>query len=206
VTSLRAGAPLLATVIGLAWATGAFAQEATTEPTTTDQTTTTTTETATEPEPDPWAETEKTRYLKERALRFKRVARTLSRLTRHSRPTVSRTKDDFDTLLRYRLWLRDAWRTRAERARDRAHNPPHRDEWLCIHRWEGAWTDPGSPYYGGLQMDIAFQRTYGPRLLRREGTANRWAPYEQMWIAERAVKAGRGFYPWPLAARRCGLI
>jgi hypothetical protein len=27
-----------------------------------------------------------------------------------------------------------------------------------------------------------------------------------MWIAERALRAGRGFYPWPLAARRCGLI
>ena len=200
--SLRAGAPVLATAIGLICTTGAFAQEDTTEPTTTDETTTSETTTA----PDPWAETPRTRDLRRRALWLKLVARKLSKLTQHPRPTVSRTRAEFDSLLRYRLWLRDAWRIRAERARYRAHHPPHRSEWLCIHRFEGSWTDPNSPYYGGLQMDISFQRTYGAALRRRKGTANRWEPYEQMWIAERAVKAGRGFYPWPLTARSCGLI
>jgi hypothetical protein len=73
----------------------------------------------------------------------------------------------------YRLWLRDRWRARAERARRRAHRPPHRQAWRCIHRHEGSWRDPGAPYYGGLQMDLAFQRAYGRRLLRRKGTANR---------------------------------
>ncbi len=210
--SLRAGVLVLATVIGLIWAAGAFAQEGTTEPTTTETTTTDTTETETttestaEPAPDPWAETARTRDLKRRALWSKFVARKLSRLTRHPRPTVSRTRRDFDSLLRYRLWLRKAWRIRADRARYRAHHPPHLSAWQCIHRWEGSWTDPNYPYYGGLQMDIAFQRAYGPGLLRRKGTANHWAPYEQMWVAERALKAGRGFYPWPLTARRCGLI
>ena len=204
--SSRAGVPVLATVIGLAWATGAFAQEGTAEPTTTAETTTTTTETPAAAAPHPWAETPKTRSLKERALWLKLVARKLSKLTRHPRPTVSRTRDDFDSLLRYRLWRRDTWRIRADRARYRAHHPPHLSEWRCIHRLEGSWTDPNSPYYGGLQMDIAFQRTYGPGLLRRKGTANHWEPYEQMWVAERAVKAGRGFRPWPLAARMCGLL
>jgi hypothetical protein len=55
-------------------------------------------------------------------------------------------------------------------------------------------------------MDLAFQSAYGPRLLRHKGTANHWTPYEQMWVAERALRDGRGFYPWPLTARRCGLI
>jgi len=197
---------VLATVIGITWAPGAFAQEGTTEPTTTDETTTTTTETTAESAPDPWAETATTRDLERRALWLKLVARNLSKLTQHPRPTVSRTRDDFDSLLRYRRWLRDAWRIRAERARYRAHHPPHLSEWQCIHRFEGSWTDPNSPYYGGLQMDISFQLTYGPGLLRRKGTANHWAPHEQMWIAERALKAGRGFYPWPLTAGRCGLI
>jgi hypothetical protein len=205
VKSLRAGVLVLATVIGLTWATGAFAQEGTTEPTTTDETTTST-ETTAAPAPDPWAETPRTRYLEQRALWLKLVARKLSKLTQHPRPTVSRTRADFDSLLRYRLWLRDAWRIRAERARYRAHHPPHLSEWRCSHRFEGPWTDPNSPYYGGLQMDIAFQSAYGPSLLRRKGTANHWEPYEQMWVAERALKAGRGFYPWPLTARRCGLI
>ena len=219
-TSLRAGVLVLATVIGLIWAQGAFPQEGTTEPTTTETTstetettttdTTETTTTETEPTadaaPDPWAETPRTRHLRERALWFRLVTRKLSKLTRHSRPEVGRTKADFDSLLRYRLWLRDAWRIRAYRARHRAHHPPHLAEWRCIHRGEGSWTDPNSPYYGGLQMDISFQLTYGPELLRHKGTADHWAPYEQMWVAERALDAGRGFYPWPSTARRCGLI
>ena len=201
--SLRAGGLTLATVIGLIWASGAFAQEGTTEPTTTE---TAVTESTAEPAPGPWAETPRTRDLMRRAIRLKLVARKLSKLTQHPRPTVSRTRGDFDSLLRYRLWRRDAWRIRAERARFRAHHPPHLAEWRCIHRWEGSWTDPNSPYYGGLQMDLTFQRVYGTGLLRHKGTANHWAPYEQMWVAERALKAGRGFHPWPLTARRCGLI
>ena len=32
------------------------------------------------------------------------------------------------------------------------------------------------------------------------------AAVEQMWVAERAYRSGRGFYPWPNTARSCGLI
>jgi hypothetical protein len=197
---------MLATVIALLWAPAAFAQETTADPTTTEQTTTTDPPPTTESAPSPWAETARTRYLQRRALRFKLIARRLSHLTQRERPYVGRTRSEFQSLLGFRLWLRSAWRLQAERARYRAHHPPHLDEWICIHRWEGSWTDPNSPYYGGLQMDLSFQRAYGPGLLRRKGTANHWAPYEQMWVAERAYRAGRGFYPWPLTARRCGLI
>lgn len=84
--------------------------------------------------------------------------------------------------------------------------PPHKREWLCIHRYEGSWTDDGSPYYGGLQMDMEFMQTYGADLLRAKGTANNWTPDEQMWVAENAHRSGRGFYPWPNTARTCGLI
>jgi len=111
-----------------------------------------------------------------------------------------------NTSLGHRAWLRDLWRARAGRARRQARRPPHRRAWRCIHRHEGSWRDPGAPYYGGLQMDLAFQRAYGRRLLRRKGTANRWTPLEQMWVAEKALRAGRGFHPWPTAARLCGLI
>ena len=76
----------------------------------------------------------------------------------------------------------------------------------CIQRFEGAWNDPNAPYYGGLQMDMHFQRLYGGYLLRRKGTADRWSPLEQMWFAWRAHRSGRGFYPWPNTARACGLI
>jgi hypothetical protein len=106
----------------------------------------------------------------------------------------------------FKLWVRNLWHRRALRLRRRAANPPHRAGWICIQRHEGAWTDPNPPYYGGLQMDISFQRAYGRELLRRKGTADRWTPLEQMWVAERAHRSGRGFYPWPNTARYCGLI
>ena len=43
----------------------------------------------------------------------------------------------------------------------RAKHPPHLRQFLCIHRYEARWTDTGAPYYGGLQMDLGFQRSYG---------------------------------------------
>ncbi|HEU5278639.1 MAG TPA: hypothetical protein VFU26_07025 [Gaiellaceae bacterium] len=98
------------------------------------------------------------------------------------------------------------WKQVAQKTRLRAQNPPHKQQWLCIHRFEGAWNDPNPPYYGGLQMDLSFQRTYGRHLFATKGTADRWTPLEQMWVAERAHRAGRGFFPWPNTARFCGLI
>lgn len=84
---------------------------------------------------------------------------------------------------------------------------PHYSQWLCIHSHEGAWNaNTGNGYYGGLQMDISFQRTYGPELLRAKGTADNWTPFEQMMVAERAHRSGRGFGPWPNTARMCGLL
>jgi hypothetical protein len=49
-------------------------------------------------------------------------------------------------------------------------------------------------------------RSYAARDLLRRGWANNWSPLEQMWVAERAYRSGRGFYPWPNTARYCGLI
>jgi hypothetical protein len=106
----------------------------------------------------------------------------------------------------YKVWARNLWKRRATRARRTAHRPPHRPGWLCIQRHEGPWNDPNPPYYGGLQMDMSFQRTYGRHLLRRKGTANNWTPLEQMWVAERAHRSGRGYYAWLNTARHCGLI
>jgi hypothetical protein len=103
--------------------------------------------------------------------------------------------------------LARAWRTyAASAAREYVKGPAHRRQWLCIHHFEGSWRDPNSPYYGGLQMNISFQRTYGWTLLHKKGTADHWTPLEQMWVAEKAYRSGRGFYPWPNTARYCGLI
>jgi len=111
----------------------------------------------------------------------------------------------------YRTWVRELWRRRSLAAKRAARNPPHKAQWLCIHRYErdprqGWATRTGNGYYGGLQMDISFQRTYGADVFRRKGTANNWSAVEQMWVAERAYRSGRGFHPWPNTARACGLI
>jgi len=111
----------------------------------------------------------------------------------------------------YRRWVLNLWTKRAARERRLAHDPPRRAQWLCIYRHErhprqGWSTRTGNGYYGGLQMDISFQRTYGGWLLRQKGTANNWTSLEQIWVAERAYRSGRGFHPWPNTARYCGLI
>jgi hypothetical protein len=79
---------------------------------------------------------------------------------------------------------------------------------MCIHSREGAWNDAGSPYYGGLQMGWWFMRTYGAHLLRAKGTADRWTPLEQMWVAQRAYeREGRSrgwlYGQWPNTAPPC---
>jgi hypothetical protein len=111
----------------------------------------------------------------------------------------------------YRRWVRDLWRERAERAEATAHDPPHEPAWRCIHRYEalyaGGWAArTGNGYYGGLQMSLEFQRTLAPELLRDKGTADRWTVVEQMWVAERAIRRGYGYTPWPNTARACGLL
>jgi hypothetical protein len=98
------------------------------------------------------------------------------------------------------------WRRQARRIRRLAGHPPHRLAWLCIHRYEGSWQDSGDPYWGGLQMDRGFMRAYAPRMLLRRGWANRWTALEQMWVAERAHRSGRGYGAWPNTARFCGLV
>ena len=106
----------------------------------------------------------------------------------------------------YRVHVLRQWRRRAIRAKRRAHDPPHERHWRCLQRHEGPWRDAWDPYWGGLQMDRTFMRQYAPRHLLRRGWANTWTPVEQMWVAERALRAGRGFYPWPHTARLCGFI
>ena len=88
-----------------------------------------------------------------------------------------------------------------------AARPPNYYAWLCIHSHEGAWNaNTGNGYFGGLQMDWSFMSSYGSSLLRSKGPAHNWTPLEQMWVAERAYRSGRGFYPWPNTARMCGLL
>jgi hypothetical protein len=101
--------------------------------------------------------------------------------------------------------LANTWRHREHTVWWRATHPPRFGAWMCIHRYEGSWTDSGGPYWGGLQMDLSFQATYGGWLLRHKGTADHWSPLEQIWVAVRASHT-RGFSPWPNTAHYCGVL
>ena len=198
-------AALLATALMAAGT--AAAQE--TETTTTEPTTTETEPTETTPAP---TSTTAERYRAER-LRILMKIRALRRETWRwqrlmgvplTRPTQAAERSES---LAFQRWVLRSWRHKAGKMRRRAHHPRRLEAWLCIQRQEGPWNaNTGNGYYGGLQMDLQFQRTYGADLLRRRGLAHRWGYLEQIWVAERAYRSGRGFYPWPNTARSCGLI
>ena len=82
--------------------------------------------------------------------------------------------------------------------------PPHYNEWMCIHRYEGSWTDSGAPYWGGVQFGYSEWQRFGKPYTGVD-TANLASPMQQMWAAERYWRVS-GFYPWPRTARMCGLI
>lgn len=91
----------------------------------------------------------------------------------------------------------------------RAQLSPWPTYWLpeatCVHSHEGAWTDnTGNGYYGGLQMDGSFERTYGPTFYARWGNASNWPPISQLIAAYRAYLS-RGWEPWPNTSAMCGL-
>ena len=75
----------------------------------------------------------------------------------------------------------------------------------CVHSYEGSWTDPAAPYYGGFQMDLAFQRRWAPHRLAAKGTADHWKAFRQVLVVRRAVRH-IGWGPWPNTARYCGLL
>jgi hypothetical protein len=84
----------------------------------------------------------------------------------------------------------------------------HERLWRCIHSREASWTDPGFPYWGGLQMGEWFMSHYAHRLLHRVGTADRWPPRTQMRVAERAYRStgySRAWLygQWPNTAPPC---
>jgi hypothetical protein len=141
--------------------------------------------------PSPHVDSTLTRRLRATARRWEIVT--------GRRPARSRAPLDPRRALRF-------WRRRARLVVRVAAHPPHQSGWLCIHRYEASWSDRDDPYWGGLQMDRGFMRRYAPRLLLRRGLANRWSPLEQMWVAERAHRSGRGYWPWANTARACGLL
>lgn len=132
---------------------------------------------------------------------------------------TTRTRSDFYPRriqsCRYTVWVAHLWVKRAKSSKraleemlkaQRAQGALTND-WACIHRYEGAWNaNTGNGYFGGLQMDLAFQGLYGAEFLKRWGTADRWPIWAQVTAANRAKRSGRGYGPWPNTARACGLL
>jgi hypothetical protein len=193
---------LLLVFAGVATATGAATasnSQSSPSPTTTTASATVTTDT--QNGPSPWEVRVAARW-RRHIRRFR--ADTLHWLTvMQGRPaSLSRSRATRSLARLKRLDRR--WRRRAHSTWVQATHPPHLQGWLCIHRYEGSWADSGAPYWGGLQMDLSFQQTYGGWLLRHKGTADHWSPLEQIWAAERAARV-RGFSPWSNTAGDCGL-
>ena len=193
-----------ACVVAFAFGAGAYAPQSFAEGDTPPPPTTTTANTTTQPEPYIG------RYLLADIQKARRAVWRWERLMRirRTKPTrVAERTNDAD----HRRAILDSWRRKATARKRQAYKLPRMRAWICIHLHErnphqGWATHTGNGFYGGLQMDLSFQRTYGPDLLRKKGTANRWAPIEQIWVAERAYRSGRGFSPWPNTARSCGLL
>jgi hypothetical protein len=191
---------LLLAFAGMATAAAAGTATGKTETSSTSTTATTTTVTATGP----------SRRELRTAAAWRRHIRRYRADTRHwltvmnGRPPASVSRSPAAHSFGRLRYLERRWRHRAHAAWWRATHPPSMRGWLCIHRYEGSWVDSGSPYWGGLQMDLSFQQTYGGWLLRHKGTADHWSPLEQIWVAVRASHS-RGFSPWPNTARDCGL-
>ena len=155
-------------------------------------------------------ETDIGNFLLAQIVKYRRETWRWERLMRVPRTRASRAAERTNDR-EQRVLILNAWKEKAEKRRRQAANPPRRSQWLCIHRHErdprqGWATATGNGFFGGLQMDLRFQRTYAPELLRTKGTANKWTALEQIWVAERAYRSGRGFHPWPNTARYCGLL
>lgn len=153
-----------------------------------------------------------------KAVRYYRTATWRTQQTALLKPSPSNYTEKQTSSIRYLRWDARLWKHKYIKAQKYAQNVPHKADWICIHSGhkggvsigssgEGSWTaNTSNGYYGGLQMDLTFQRDYGGWLLRAKGTANNWTPLEQMWVAENARKNGRGFHPWSKTAHACGLI
>ena len=195
---------LLLAFAGMATAAGAATASKNTESTPSTTTSTATTATTTV------AATGPSRSELRTAARWRRKIRRFEADTRHwltvvnGRPPASNARSRAPRSLGRLRYLVRRWQHRAHTAWWRAKHPPRLRDWLCIHRYEGSWADSGGPYWGGLQMDLGFQQTYGGWLLRHKGTADHWSPLEQIWVAVRASHS-RGFSPWPNTARDCGI-
>jgi hypothetical protein len=150
-----------------------------------------------------------------KTLRRKIVRRSLAAYLPHPRKAHLSWKR---TQVRRELtwWVRTDRLTRKLARVPLSRRIPRWSQWQCIAHYESTkiWSmsptsepSSGGAYWGGLQMDIGFQHTYGEDMIRRHhgGLADTWSEPEQITVANRAWQT-RGYQPWPNTARSCGLL
>ena len=92
------------------------------------------------------------------------------------------------------------------------YHSPNYKLWLSVNQNECSKTwncNTGNGYYGGLQMDVSFERTYNWTAYKLWGNANKWPKNSQMLAADRAYNGyhgagARGLTPWPSSRREFG--
>jgi len=118
-----------------------------------------------------------------------RVVRTVRLPCVHTRPLARRARHEARAARReFERWFEATY-----------------ERFRCVHEHEGSWRDPDPTYFGGLQMDAAFEWAYGREYVRRWGHADRWPVWAQLVAGSRAHRV-RGWAPWPNTARMCGLL
>jgi hypothetical protein len=105
----------------------------------------------------------------------------------------------------------ERWQGRLRRYRAAlARRTPILQGFHCIHGYEGPWnaiSDSDPTYYGGLQMDRAFEQAWGTDVLSAHSgaDADTWTAHDQLMVAMRAYRH-LGYAPWPNTAAACGLL
>lgn len=95
-----------------------------------------------------------------------------------------------------RTMLRTRWRWTHPKA-EYHHRLFEMFDKVAVCESHSTWdVSTGNGYYGGLQMDRQFARTYDAASYARLGTPNNWSREKQIRAAIKAY-AGRGLAPWP---------
>lgn len=157
-------------------------------------------ETTTEPETDIG------NFLLSQIVKYRRETWRWERLMNVPRTRASRVAERSNDR-EQRVLILNAWKAKAEKRRRQAANPPRRQQWLCIHRYErhphqGWATATGNGYYGGLQFSPSTWRAFGGRKFGHNAHNARKA--EQILVAER-VRRNQGWGAWPSCSRRIGV-